>query len=79
MDVTIRNVDAETYRRFKAYAAARGQTLGDAFNEVVMRTAVAGIAWGQGKHLWEIEPVTVGKDTVHLSEHIDDILYGQDD
>ncbi len=37
MDITIRNVDPETYRRIKARAALEGRTIGDLLNEAMRR------------------------------------------
>ena len=41
MDLFIRNVDEETYRRFKARAVLDDRTVGDALNEA-MREHLAG-------------------------------------
>lgn len=37
MDTTIRNLDPEAYRRFKARAALEGRTLGEAVSEAMQR------------------------------------------
>ena len=37
MDTTIRNLDAEAYRRIKARAALEGRTLGEAVSEAIRR------------------------------------------
>ena len=50
MDITIRNLDAEAYRRIKARAALEGVTLGEAVSEAIRRSLEgAGSGPGSGE------------------------------
>ena len=76
MDTTIRNLDEVTYRQLKARAALEGKTLGEAVNDA-LRTY---LAHPQDPHrtgsVFDLPHADFGPGTEHLSEQIDEIVYG---
>jgi hypothetical protein len=76
MNVTIRNLDASVFRKFKARAVEEGMKLGDA-------VAQAMDMWTKrrtGKphaSLLDIKPFDWGEGTEKVSVEIDRILYGK--
>ncbi len=80
MDVTIRNVNPESWKDFKATAVKEGLAVGEALNlalkkfvkEVGEKKKVEG-----HKEIWDLKPVRFqGPDAEHLSQKVDEILYG---
>lgn len=76
MDTTIRNLDARTYRKFKARAAAEGKTVGALMNEAM--EGYLALPQFTKKHgsLFDVKPFDFGPGSEHLSEQVDEFLYG---
>ena len=76
--VGAKNVDEDTYRKFKAMAIERGVKVGDALTEV-MKEAVARRKTERARtkrlhYFDEIKPLSFGKGNENLSEEIDETL-----
>lgn len=77
MDVTVRNVDEDAYRRLKARAALEDRTVGEVLSEAIRSYVRGDLApFEKTGSLLDIEPVDFGPGTEQLSERIDEILYG---
>ena len=80
MDVTIRNVNGEFWRDFKATAVREGLAVGEAINLALskfMRETVEKKKMKKHKEIWDLKPVRFkGPDAEHISEKADEILYG---
>ena len=77
MDITIREVDEELYRQAKARAALMGATVGCVVNMALERWLGEDSEKKSRRSIAELlEPIPFGKGSEHLSERIDDILYG---
>ncbi len=75
--ISFRNVDERAFREFKATVARHGMRMGDAvskaltlFSQHLERKA------HKRKSLLDLEPVSFGPDSKHLSQEIDEVLYG---
>lgn len=77
MDTTIRNLDARTYRKFKARAVAEGKTVGALLNEAM--EGYLALPHFEKKHgsIFDLPAFDPGPGTGQKSEQIDDILYGE--
>lgn len=78
-DVTIRNVNPEFWREFKASAIKKGLSVGEAINLALKTFTMETEAkkTKKQKEIWDLEPVAFsGPDAEHLSENIDNVLYG---
>ena len=74
MNVTVRGIDEELFRKFKAKAVKEGEKLGDALNE-------AFLLWLRAKsrkktRLTDLKPFDWGEGTERTSVEIDEIIYG---
>lgn len=77
MDVTVRNVDEDAYRRLKARAALEDRTVGEVLTEAIRAYVGGGLApFEKTGSLLDIEPVDFGPGNERLSEEIDEIVYG---
>ncbi len=82
--LTVRDVDEETWRRFRARTAEEGLKAGDALSQA-MRTWVrerekeSREGKTTAKLLLKIKPVRIGRGKVRWSEEIDETLYGSRD
>lgn len=73
--ITVRDVDSEVFREFKAEAIKKGLTLGSALT----------IAMGKFRNelgkkkqkFTSLKPIAWGKGTEQVSEQVDQILYGE--
>lgn len=74
MDVTVRNVDDEAYRRLKAQAALEDRTVGEVLTEAIEAYLEEGSAEGTGS-LADLQPADWGPGTERLSEEHDEALY----
>ena len=72
--ITVREVDPDTFREFKAEATKRGMTLGAALT-IAMEKFKSELGRKKMK-LSALKPVHWGKGTEHVSEEVDKILYG---
>ena|SRR3989338_2738559 len=74
--ITVRDVDVKIFREFKAEATKQGITLGGAFNLAMekFRTEIG----KKRPKLTSWKPMPWGKGTEHVSEKMDDILYGEE-
>ncbi|MEK6899624.1 MAG: hypothetical protein AABX05_00725 [Nanoarchaeota archaeon] len=73
--ITVRDVDQEVFREFKAEAIKRGLTLGSALT-LAMEKFRAELGSKKQKFT-SLTPISWGKGTEHSSEEIDRILYGE--
>jgi plasmid stability protein len=76
MNITIRNLDASVFRKFKARAVQEGMKLGEAVAQAMDMWTKRGTAKQRGR-LLEIEPFDWGEGTQKVSVEIDQILYGR--
>jgi hypothetical protein len=76
MNVTIRNLDASVFRKFKARAVEEGMKLGEAVAQA-MDMWTKRRTGKQRARLVEIEPFDWGEGTEKVSVEIDQILYGR--
>lgn len=74
MDTTVRNLDPEAYRRLKAWAAARGVTIGTALSEIIVDRIPK--TQPRLRSFGDLPSEDFGPGTETLSEDVDDILYG---
>lgn len=74
MSTSIRGIDDETFKEFKAEAQKRGKTVGDAVNEAMLN-------WLDEKDekiaLDDMDAWDWGEETESLSEDFEDELYGK--
>ncbi len=77
MDSTIRNLDAELYRKLRARAALRGMTVGEAVSEA-MRAYLARPETSKAGSLKDLAPEPFPDGNERLSEEIDAVVYGAD-
>ena len=72
-DISIRGVNEDIFKEFKAKAVEDGMTVGQALN-----LAMENWAWKSGKKrsILDFKPTNWGKGTERTSEEIDEILYG---
>lgn len=73
--ITVRDVDQEVFREFKAEAIKRGLTMGSALT-IAMEKFKAELTKKKPKFT-SLKPVPWGKGTEHVSEEVDKILYGE--
>ena len=75
--VGIRNVDEETFRKFRSLAIERKMKIGEALN-IAMKNMITNKNKEGKKKLGiiNIKPLDFGKGTENSSEEIDRILYG---
>lgn len=74
MQVTIKNVDENTFREFKAVAVRRGVKLGAALTLAMEK--FKGELLKKKDKFTNIKPINWGNGTEHLSEQVDKILSG---
>lgn len=74
MNVTVRGIDEELFRKFKAKAVKEGKKLGDALNEALLIWLME--KSGKKTRLTELEPFDWGEGTERTSVEIDEIIYG---
>lgn len=73
--ITVRDVDQEVFREFKAEAIKQGLTLGSALTIVMEKFRKE---LGKKKlNFTSLKPVPWGKGTERVSEQVDQILYGE--
>ncbi len=77
MDTTIRNLDKEAYRALKARAALTGKTIGEVVNEAIRCYLARPEALSKRGSLRNLSPESYPKGNEHLSEEIDNIIYGR--
>lgn len=77
MDTTIRNLDAQAYRRFKARAALEGKTMGAALSDAMNAWLALPDPAAKTRSLRDIAPTAFPKGNERLSERVDDIVYGR--
>lgn len=73
MQLSVRDVDERTFKKFKAWAAEDGMSMGKALTIAMDQL----ISWRDPKmKLTDIKPINLGKHAKNLSEDIDKVLYG---
>jgi plasmid stability protein len=75
MDTTIRNLDPDLYRKLRARAASEGKTVGEAVSEA-MRAYLGGPPAEKTGSLRDLTPELFPPGNEHLSEEVDDVVYG---
>ncbi len=75
MNITIRGLQENVFREFKAKAAREGMKLGDALS-IAMEKWSKESKKEKGAKLSDLKPFNWGKGTERTSEEIDKILYG---
>ncbi len=80
--IAVRDVDEETFRKFRAMSVEERMKLGEALN-LAMRKALEEEKLMKEKknkpdprNLLRIKPIKIGNKRVRWSEEIDEILYG---
>jgi hypothetical protein len=77
MDITIRDIDEELYRRAKARAALMETTIGRVLNMAIERWLEDEQQGRPKKGLTQLlSPIRFGKGTEHASERVDELVYG---
>jgi hypothetical protein len=76
LNVTVRGVDAEVFRRFKAKAAEEGMNLGEALTQA-MEIWVKQRSAKPRARLLEINPFNWGRGLERASVEVDKISYGR--
>jgi plasmid stability protein len=77
MDTTIRNIEAELYRKLRARAALTGMTVGEAVSEA-MRAYLARPETAKTGSLLDLVPEPFPEGNERVSEEIDAIAYGME-
>lgn len=82
--LTVRDVDEQTWRRFRARTEEEGLKTGDALNQAMKiwideREKASREKKPNPKLLLKIKPVKVGRGKVRWSEEIDETIYGSSD
>lgn len=70
--ITVRDVDPDVFRKFKAYAILNGMNVGQAINLAMKQFLSKGRS---KKRLSDLKPIDWGPGTEHASEQIDETLY----
>ncbi|MEK6888524.1 MAG: hypothetical protein AABW80_00265 [Nanoarchaeota archaeon] len=76
--IAVRDVEAETFRRFKAMSVKERLKLGDALT-IAMNKLIEEKEVGKKKnvkHLMALKPFSFGKGNEKLSKEVDKVLYG---
>ncbi len=76
IQITVREVNQNTFREFKAEAAARGMTIGTALT-LAMEKFKYDLKRKRPKFTSLVKPVNWGKGTERLSEQVDEVMYGE--
>jgi len=76
MDTTIRNLDPKAYRALKARAALLGRTVGETLNEAIRAYLNRPGSQPKRGSLRDLHPVDFPAGSEHLSEQVDEIVYG---
>ena len=77
MDITIRDIDEDLYRKAKAHAAILDTTIGRVVNLALERLLDEEERSRGRKGFTELlKPVRFGKGTEHSSERVDELVYG---
>lgn len=77
MDVTVRNVDDDAYRRLKAQAALEDRKVGEVLTDAIEAYLQEGPREGSGS-LSDLQPVDLGPGAERLSVDHDEDLYGRE-
>lgn len=73
MQLSVRDVDEDIFREFKAAAVKNKITLGGAFNLAMMKFKAE---LNKKVKFTDFKPTKWGKGSEHVSEQVDEILYG---
>lgn len=76
MDRTIRNLDEDTYRRFKAWAVRHGKTVGEALTDAMEAYLLRSEQPRRRRDIWDLPTTPGGPDARTSSEDVDEIVYG---
>lgn len=76
VDTTIRNLDADLYRKLRARAALTGMTVGEAVSDA-MRSYLARPVADRTGSLRDLVPEPFPDGNERLSEEIDAVVYGR--
>ncbi len=75
--IGVRDVDEETFRKFRALAIERKMKLGEALTQALRKFLQEREESIKKPIRFKITPVRIGKDKVRWSEEVDDIVYGE--
>ena len=77
MNISIRDVNPTVFREFKAEAVKEGMKVGSALTQAI-QTWIKSKEQKKKKKLsfFDLKPRHLGPGTEHLSEEVDEILYG---
>lgn len=73
--ITIRDVDQEVFKEFKADSIRRGMTLGVAITLAMEKFRVELVK--KKSVFTKLKPIDWGKGSEHISEEVDKIVYGE--
>ncbi len=73
MQLSVRDVDEEAFKEFKAAAVKNGMKLGGALN---LAMEIFKDKLERKRKFTELKPIKGGKGTERVSEEVDKILYG---
>ncbi|MBI4016448.1 MAG: hypothetical protein HY363_02025 [Candidatus Aenigmarchaeota archaeon] len=73
LQVTVRDVNEEVFKEFKANAVQRGLKLGSALTLAMEKF----MSQKRKTKFTALKPVAWGKGTEHASDEVDSILYGE--
>ena len=76
--IGVREVDNQTFRRFKAKAVEERLNLGYALTLAMSKWLDKEENKPNPQNLLKIKPITIGNKQVKISEEIDQILYGKE-
>jgi len=77
--LTVRDVDEEAWKKFKAKTAEEGLKTGDALTEALkiwVKEKESKSYKPDPKILLKVKPVIIGRNKVRWSEEVDETLYG---
>ena len=77
MNITIRNIDDESYHKFKAEAVKAGLTIGAAVNDAIQSWVAQKNKKTPKYSFLEYDGIDFGEGTENLSEDHDQYLYGE--
>jgi len=76
MDITIRNLDVNVYKRAKAVAALERMNIGVVLTEALKLWMKLKKKKVKKKSLLDLKPISFGVGNENLSQEIDKVLYG---
>jgi len=75
--IGVRDVDGETFRKFKALAVQNRMNLGEALTMALKKAILEREVDIKKPIRFKIIPIQIGKKKVRWSEKVDEIVYGE--